>query len=393
MPAKNGWSYFATRLNGDGTERLIADNLPLAGMTFTNVLSGTNQLAATVPVEVARLKDDAGDGASIFKPWSSVIYAQLDGVIRGCGIVVSPPSSGQEVSLDCRGFRAWLDDRLYDGVYSKVHIDPLDVARHIWDKVQHERTSPPLADLGLVLQVSPEHSPVRIGEPTKKVEFTTGDDEDVAFDTGPYTLNWWDTHDLGKVWDDLAEVGEFDYYETHRWVGSGADKHIEHTLHVGYPQIGRRRSDLRFVVGENVIEEPDVEVDGEAYTNHVIVLGSGEGRKMRRGEWPISDKIGLYRPQVISDKALKSHKAATKRAERVAQAYQGLEDVKQVKVVNHPNAPLGSVGLGDTVTLRGNKRGWTGGLNMAVRVLSVTWEPDSGDRATLEVSRAERIVA
>src|SRR5690554_1516616 len=48
--------WLATRLHGDGTETIVADELPVTGGTVQRALSGPGGCSGTVPVEVARLQ-------------------------------------------------------------------------------------------------------------------------------------------------------------------------------------------------------------------------------------------------------------------------------------------------------------------------------------------------
>lgn len=48
--------WLATRLHGDGSESLIADELPVSGGQVQRALSGPGGASGTIPVEVARLQ-------------------------------------------------------------------------------------------------------------------------------------------------------------------------------------------------------------------------------------------------------------------------------------------------------------------------------------------------
>ena len=82
--------------------------------------------------------------------------------------------------------------------------------------------------------VDPLTSPVRVGEEERDVNFSTGDGQDVSFETGPFRLNPVDTQDLAKTIEDLAADTPFDYLEETRWVGES----IRHRMRLGYPAFG-----------------------------------------------------------------------------------------------------------------------------------------------------------
>jgi hypothetical protein len=128
------WRYFATKLNGDGTETLIADDLPLQDVDLELELSGPGGLRASLAPELAALKGP--DGQPILKAWSTALYAEKDGLIRGGGILVDVAVDGAVLELDAVGFSDYAKGMPYTGDYSKIQVDPLDVVRHIWEHLQ-----------------------------------------------------------------------------------------------------------------------------------------------------------------------------------------------------------------------------------------------------------------
>ena len=462
-----GWRYFATQLRGDGTETLLSGSLPLRDVQLSEVLSGVDDFTAVVPVEFDRLKGSRADW-SLFVPWSTAIYAELDGEIRGGWIVVDADVDNGQLKLSGDGWVGYLHGMPYDDVMQFVNADPLEIAKHIWDHVQ----SRPHGNVNLRVVLDPPTSPIRVGKlpvdqwpvyhdggkapllnegssfriqytdpKSKKVttwygaatralsldNTTSGTyyvrrrsdgvlsklanpqggvpsgsdvfglastkapktDEEDGETLEAYRLEWFADFDLGQRWDDLSDLGHFDYLVEHRWIPGTDD--IEHILRVCYGGIGRRRDDLRFVVGENVAEVPQVEVRGAAYADTVIALGAGEGRAMVRGEWSMpTDR--LRRPMIVTDKTLRTKeaadRAAAQRGSRVSPDLLG--DVKQLVVRSHPNAPIGSFRPGDSVRLIGSGTGWAGDLDVWVRVLDLQMTPDAGDTMTCTVTRTER---
>src|SRR5688500_240507 len=96
-----GWSYFATRLNGDGTETPLATDLPLEGVSLTSVLSGPAGHSSKISPAMQRLKTP--DGRPLFEPWSTAIYAEEDDVIRHGCIVTDLGISGADLSITGAG--------------------------------------------------------------------------------------------------------------------------------------------------------------------------------------------------------------------------------------------------------------------------------------------------
>lgn len=371
----SGWHYFATRLHGNGTETVIATEIPLEGVSPRVVLSGPDDFGSpSVPIEIERLRGE--DGKPVFLPWSTAFYAEKDGLIRAGGLLTDAVADGPSLSLQIDGWTAYLEGMPYSGDEKWIEADPLDIARHIWAHVQ----SQPQGNIGLVLDDTT--SPVRIGQEEEEVEFETEDGEEVSFTAGPYRLNYFSTHDLAREFDDLAQSTPFDYAVEHYWHGD----EIRHRLRLGYPRLGRRRKDLRFVVGEN-ITEPSVDLETEEFATEVWLLGAGEGSKMVRGI-AVRETDRLRRPVVISDETVSSAKRARQIAEAELAHRLGAEGVESIEVIEHPNAPVGSWQVGDEIRIQGGGSGWAGGLDLWVRVLDFTYA--TADRATLTVMRAGR---
>ncbi|MDQ3275285.1 MAG: hypothetical protein M3Q39_09740, partial [Actinomycetota bacterium] len=183
--------------------------------------------------------------------------------------------------------------------------------------------------------------------------------------------------------DKLATDTPIEWYETHSWSGET----IIHRLRLGHPRLGRRRSDLRFVVGENVLLEPSV--DTTPWASEVEVIGAGEGRRMRRGRASRPLDGRLRRPHVIVDKSFQSHKACLAEAAAELAWRGGLDETTSITLRDSPSAPIGSWVPGDEIRLLGSGEGYAGDLDVWVRVLSYELTPET-DTATLTVARAER---
>lgn len=374
------WRFIAARVNGDGTDTVLDHNLPLSDATVTTTLSGPDAVSGTLSPDTARLK--TADGLPLVQPWSTAIYAEVAGQLRAGGIVVPPLTmAGSKLSLECVGFVGYAKDQPYDGDRSRVKVDPMDEARHIWAHLQSRRRG----DLGLVLDDTT--SDVTIGTEKEDVEFTTGAGEDVAFEAGPYTLTYWSTSDLGQAFDDLAANTPFDYREEHSWDGD----RIAHFLRLGYPKLGRRRHDLRFVVGENVSLIPEI-TSGDDYADEVWLLGAGEGRKMVRGVAHRND-TRLRRVTIVSDKTIRSKKNADQRASREVARRIGMADVTELQVHDHEHARVGTWANGDEIrVIVPETAGWAGNTDLWCRVLATELSPATTG-AKITVSRVDKVEA
>lgn len=378
--------YLATRLNGDGTETLVADELPLAGGQVQRALSGPGGMSGSISVEVARLVGQGG--VPVFAAGRTAIYAESQhGIILGGGIlpVDGVTRQGPGVTLNATGFSGFLDNLPYKGNSNwaahrmpgeggaGIQADPADLIRHAWGHVQAR----PAHNLGMV--VDSTVTPVRVGTELREVEFTTGTGEDVSFEAGPVRWTEWGTPDLGKEVDDLAVATPLDYRDHTAWAGDV----IAHRLLLGYPQLGSRRHDLSFTVGVNVIAEPSVTAGPTV--SDVLVLGAGEGSAMKRG-WAHRDPGALGGTVTLTDKTITSNAAANRRAQAYLAAAGG-DLIDSVTVTDHANAPIGSWAPGDVIRVLGSGVGWAGDLDVWVRVLSDVTDLQAGT-AVLSVTTA-----
>lgn len=369
----SGWRYIAQQLP-DGA--IIDPNLPLSGVEITDALSGPGGLSGTIPVEVGRLKGP--DGEPLLKEWGAAIWAEADGVIRGGGIVDVSQPSGPEWRIECVGFSGYLQGLPYVGDgWVGTRVDPLDVVRRIWDHAQ----SFPDGNLGVL--VDQTTSPIRIGEEQYVAVWTEQAGSDTTFDDGPIRLNWWDVHDLGAMIDGWAGQGYFDYHEETSWKDDRR-RELVHRLRLHYPQMGRRRDDLRFVVGENIAVVPETQLVEEGYASEVMFLGAGEGRE--KVQALAGGPTGrLRRVAVVVDDTVKRQTDARNRANAERAKRLGYHEVKQIQVREHSNAPVGSWQVGDEIRVQG-KAGWVD-LDMWLRITASTISPESGDVATLTLAR------
>ena len=151
------WRYIASRLNGDGTETFLSYDVPISGAQVTDVLSGAGGITGTITPEVAVLKDESGN--PLFLPWSTAIYAEADGQIRGGGILSGLEERGPDLVLDAVNFTGYANGMPYTGRDTFTNSDPLDLVRHMWGHLQLAAQG----DIGMNLDGTT--SRVRIGKP------------------------------------------------------------------------------------------------------------------------------------------------------------------------------------------------------------------------------------
>lgn len=416
-----GWRFLTHPVDGVNPAQRPVELPFLSNVTITSKLSGPPQITATVPVEVIDMKD--ADGRPLLRPRRSALFVEdPNGELYG-SILQESTFNGQAWDLDCAGFSFYPKNQPYVWDDEWIGVDPLAIHRHIWAMLQ----SLPYSNYGV--EVETVDSPVRLGTPETmpvweqvlrnayfwesgpvhrihvddwlwgallEAGWTLAPEPDAIgiylappedsrsgsyrVDAAPYALNWFSTFDCGQVIDTLATETPFDWVEEHWWGGDT----IRHRIKVGYPRIGRRRNDLRFAVGENVIVIPTVHQSGEDYASNVLVLGQGEGRDRIAGD-VAGYTDGPRHVLVIEDKTVTSRDQAVEVARRELARMTAPFTVADLDLMDHPNAPIGSIELGDEVWLEG----WTGWADLAmwVRVVAVSIAPAKSDRISVTVER------
>lgn len=371
------WRYVAMRLDGLGGQSWLNLDLPLNDdVSITNAITGAGSLTASVPA--VYVDEVAVDGRPVLEPWSTAIFAEADGMIRGGGILteLSWDREGETVSLTCMGFSGYAFDMTYTDDQYWVQVDPLDVFRHAWTHMQSKWRG----NLGVT--VDPTTSPVRIGTELEQVEFETNEGEQVSFEAGPYKMTWWKTDDIGGELVKLAESTPFDWRERVAW--SGDHQSLDFHIELGYPRLGGRRHDLRFAVEENVTVQPSEANVGEDYSDEVTVVGAGDGKAAKHGWSARPTETRLRRAVTLVDRTLESDRAANASAAAELALRLGVPDVESIEVVDSDNAPIGSWQEGDDILVQLEE--WSDWF----RVTQTTITPAS-NRATLTLQRSSGV--
>lgn len=375
----SGWSFFAMTLHGDGTETLAAADLPLTSPSVTTALSGTDEIGFDLTPEIARLKRP--DGRPLMRSRSTAVYAVLDGLIRCGGMVRSGTAQGHVLRVACHGFVSYLDGLPWTNSTKKLYgADPADVVRMVWAYGQMH----PLGNLGVNVSADVK-TPARVGVRVAEVKNAKGDITTEGVDE-PVLLANYATHDLSETFMEMLDVGSLDYRETHTLTGDT----VRHDLVLGYPRLGRRRTDIQFKLGVNVAEQPSFEFDDDDYASEVLVVGAGEGDKMLRAHAYVNGADRIRRVQVIPEKGigrLATIQAAAAKYARWLNLEDG--DVDELVIVPHPLAPVGSWENGDEIFLSGDAL-WAGQVAQWVRVLATTYTPGEHPGATVKVVRADK---
>lgn len=379
--------YMARRIGGDWITR----DLTLTDVEFTLNLSGPTTINANLAPETNAFLWE--DRLRVGEDWATMIYAidEYSGDPLGHGIVLPPTQYDDLARLTCAGVSTYPHGYIYTGsrlwgpqaatkavkdkhgnvkTPAKPEIprpDPIKIVRDHWEWIQDQHAS----ELGVSITGDLDTGQRANGDPVVAI----------GNYAEPYRLRKWDAPDLGNEIDTLAQVTPFDYVEKVAWANA-AKTEVEHTIKIGYPRLGRKRDDLRFALGENIAAVPAV-ATVEAGANMLIGLGKGEaGPSMVYEEMPWDDGR-LRRHRVLTDKTA-SKEVLKRRMAIYREALNQRYDVTSLAVVDHPNARLSSIQLGDDIRVQAEHPEY-GPLDLYVRVLSIT-RGESDEAAVLTTS-------
>jgi hypothetical protein len=347
------------------TNQWLTRDFELSDAQRTRALSGPGGISGFVEPEWRNRL--APDGQPMLAEWGTFIYAVEGNRIRCAGIVEKLNYEGGRLAIDAPGFVRYAAGEPYPLVNKFIHQDPFVVARHLWTVLQ----SRPNSNLGIT--VDPTVSPESLW---------------IGTNADPYALAWWENTDMGGEFDNLARQTPFDYMERHAWT-SDTQTAVAHHIQLGFPRLGRKRSDLRFAEGENIISSVPVAVDGAQYANELIGIGSGEGSQMIHATMGVDDGR-LRRTRVVTDKtASKARLDALLRT--VLTQLRDVADIEQVTIQDHINARLSAIEPGDDILIQATIP-WLGAIRLWVRVLAITESDSDPDRAVLTTRRSDSFI-
>jgi len=368
------------------TGEWLTRDLPVRGGGQVAALSGPGQISGTVEGTVAGQL--VRDGLPLLDEWSTAIYADDGSTLRGGIVQNTSYLADGTVSFTAPGFCSyatgipWTSHPLPSGsgsldptipletIYAVLdgqYRNPIRIFRAIWLYIQAQ----PRSNIGLeVDDVGGWHGQLSV----RQGDLTIGTAQE------PYGISWWANLDLGADLNALAANTPFDYYEMHTW---NADKTaVNHRLKIGTYRLGTARSDLRFVLGENLAAP--VEFESGDYANELHGIGKGNGAASVRVVTSTDDGK-LRRPRTFTDKTSTRERIQSQINAQLVKMLDPVE-VSQVIVREHPNAPIAVLTPGDDILVQARHRGRPKG-NEWVRILSIE-RTDGSDVAALTVQRS-----
>ncbi|MER7707249.1 hypothetical protein ABTX81_30650 [Kitasatospora sp. NPDC097605] len=304
------------------TDELLHPAVPFQDVEFGPGLNSAGSFRAVLKPRFVRANP------ALFTDRATTVYIERDHQLRDGYMLWRLAPEGEAFAVEGAGWPSYLEHRhdLHGDLAGRgpyIEADPCRLIRDAWD---YSRAAPE-GDIRVV--VDEASSPAKIGTAEQ-----------------PLTYPWWNYVKLAEVVSTAVQVADHPEY-THG-VDTGPDGRPIRRVRLAYPRLGRRRFDIAFATGVNIVENPTVVYDFDSYSNTVIGIGAGEGATAVRAGDIVSDgrlrlESVLTRPDV-SDQALLNSLTRSARIGR-----QQFGTVEQIVVRHHKAAPALSWQVGDDV--------------------------------------------
>lgn len=314
--------------------------------------------------EFNRLKPQLDKAEAHLLNAERVLASRAERVFRAAYLKRVGTITQQENPPDDPGFKAdstiwvnnaWRAHRWRDGTW--VSQSQADDAVHGWRNAVATRDRARDAVEPLKYQLEPIEEQLEEYEDEAKEEFS---------------MYFWQNHSVQPTFEELMELGPFEYRETGTWRGERLIPQIE----VRTPKIGVRRNNIRLEIDVNVLDYPPME-RGETYTG-LTLFGAGEGSEIlsTQRSWKVQDAVRNIHVEVDKEAHTKSlTRSAASKLERELRKAAGLGFTRLL--IHHDRAcPEGSFMVGDEIPVTGRLVDGTERTEW-VRVLSASREMGS----------------
>jgi len=185
-------------------------------------------------------------------------------------------------------------------------------------------------------------------------------------DGGAWKVLAWDTPDCLDEIQRAIDAGHQEWVEHSYWNKSKTAIVKEIRCQ---STIGKKQRGLRFVEGENVIEQVTVEDDSADYANAIIAIGAGEGRDALRTTVAKSDRR-LRTLYVLDAKDVTKKDVLKRKAKAELKRRMVRQRVAGIRVRNSDLAQFGTFAVGDTIPIS-IARGWVGRKTLWRRIVEL----------------------
>jgi hypothetical protein len=263
----------------------------------------------------------AMDGRLLWEKWGTLLFAEEDKKLAWVGICLGANPDEKGIKVEFIGVTGWLQRVPYNDVLRTWERDVFDVIRHLVNHSKDYKPNLPFTvtggnagfTVGDPQPPEPPKEPVRRKGESKKDFRDSKRYEQYQEDAEKWNkaygkrerfeIVWWEAPYIGEEIDTLAKEHNFDYRENVKWINR-TEQTYEFILELS-DDMTNRRTDIALIDGQNLAEPLETKDIENEFANHVIGLGKGEGRDMRRAVAGGRDGR-LYQAEYITYKSVKS---------------------------------------------------------------------------------------
>lgn len=347
------------------TNKILSSDLVVKDPTLTLNLSSP----AKIGFSIDQGQRYASSYGIDWKNWGQWIIPELEtdqfGKITLGALLVSDnkidPDTG-DLQIDAVGFLGYLKGIPWLENYNPIAVDPAEIIQRIFAHVQ----SFPNANLGIDVQPS--------STGTQMLPGYGFDGSILSFDFFAIFIRAVDFIDCGDYVYSLARDLPLDLFEEVSWNSDRTE--VTKTVRIAYPLGGLQQDNLSFRLGENVINvERAEEMDIEPVSD-VIIRGWLPG-KVYSSQLSNADMTRARRVVMEEDANINSTERSAAWAHRKLTRRNIPRYFSKITIdPNHPNAPFGSWGLGDSIFVEADDFPWTGDIAEWHRITSITIKND-----------------
>ena len=269
------------------------------------------------------------------------------------------PASG-DLMVEATGFMGYPKGIPWQENFNPIAVDPAEVIQRIWAHLQ----SFPNANLGVQVL------PADLG-----VEMLPGygfDGNTLSFDFTALWVRAVDFQDSGDMITQLARDLPLDLFEEVTWNANRTA--VNKVVRIAYPYGGVRQDYLAFRLGENVMScELADELEIEPVSD--VIIRSWLPGKTYTSKLSNADMTRARRTILEEAANIDSTERAAAWAKRKLTRRNIPKSFSKITIdPNHPNAPFGSFGLGDSILVEAQDYPWTGDISEWHRITSIMFK-------------------
>jgi hypothetical protein len=303
-----------------------------------------------------------------WKTWGYIIVPEieLNGVRRclGAQIVTKCDVDYQtgEMSVEGLGIMGYPKNIPWLANFSPIAVDPAEVIQKIWADCQNYTN----ANLGV--QVLPASTG------TQMLPGYSFDGNALNFDFFAMFVRETDFQDSGDMINSIARDIPLDMLEEVTWNSNRTV--LNKVIRLGYPYLGYAQTGLAFILGENVITaECAEELEIEPVSD--IIIRSWRPGKTYTSRLSNADPSRFRRVIMEEDANINSTERAAAWAKRKLTRRNIPKSFQKITIdMSHPNAPVGSFWVGDSIWVEAKNYPWKGDISGWHRVTSISFKDD-----------------